>query len=423
MRALGQKGIMILGVLLLVPMLMMACGGSSDDNGDLTLPPDGTETPPLTKITIGNLTDKTGVASNALSVIDKALEDMVEYANEQAMIPGVELDIEIYDGQWDPSKDIPGYEWLREKGADLIWTPVPPAVETLQTKVNDDQFVLFAATANIDLKELAGGYEFSLGITPEYEAYTLLKWIVENDPDFPQDRPARIGGASWLDGYSAIWFAAAENYAEVHPDQFEWVEGYLNEFSFIWDVEIEGLKDCDYVFVPTPMHKFVEDYRRAGYTQAKFVGSDVPAAFLGMIDQAELWDEIDGMLFTRSSQWYNEEGLIIDLTNKLLNEEHPSSAEDIRRMGSGYLSGQQIYMMIEIIKNAVETVGPENFNSEALFDAATSFSFTLDGVENFASFDETKRYAQNYYGIYEARADGENLFRADPEWHEQIFTP
>jgi len=88
-RALGQKGIMILGVLLLVPMLMMACGGSSDDNGGPTLPPNGTETPPLTKITIGNLTDKTGVASNALSVIDKALEDMVEYANEQAIIPGV----------------------------------------------------------------------------------------------------------------------------------------------------------------------------------------------------------------------------------------------------------------------------------------------------------------------------------------------
>ena len=80
-------------------------------------------------------------------------------------------------------------------------------------------------------------------------------------------------------------------------------------------------------------------------------------------------------------------------------------------------------MMIEIIKNAVETVGPENFNSEALYDAATSFSFTLDGVENFASFDETKRYAQNYYGIYEARADGENLFRADPEWRKQIFSP
>ena len=135
----------------------------------------------------------------------------------------------------------------------------------------------------MDIKKLEGGYVFSLGITPEYEAYTLLKWLAENDPDFPKDRPAKIGGASWLDGYSIVWFDAARKYAEAHPEQYDWVKGYLNEFSFIWNNEVEGLKDCDYVFVPTPMHKFVEEYRLAGHT-AKFLGSDVQVAFLGMID-------------------------------------------------------------------------------------------------------------------------------------------
>ncbi|MBT4512644.1 MAG: hypothetical protein HOC20_10605, partial [Chloroflexi bacterium] len=78
----------------------------------------------------------------------------------------------------------------------LIWTPVPPAVETLKDKANEHGFAMFAATANIDLDELGGGYIFSLGITPVYEANTLLKWLVENDLDFPLDRPARIGGAA-----------------------------------------------------------------------------------------------------------------------------------------------------------------------------------------------------------------------------------
>ena len=420
----------IILIIITILSLLSACGGNDDKESP---PPSPTTTSQATNspiaqptqqevvvITIGNLTDKTGVSSNAVSAIDKALEDLVNYTNEQNIIPGVELDIESYDGQFNPSKDIPGYEWLRGKGADLIWTPIPPSVETLQTKVNDDQFVLFAAAAN---KELEGGYVFSLGITPEYEANTLLKWISENDPDFPKDGPARIGGGSWLDGYGITWFSAAENYAEVHPDQFEWVEGYLNEFSFIWDVEIEGLKNCDYVFVPSPINNFVEGYRRAGYTQAKFLGSDVQTAFLGMVDKAELWNEIDGMIFSRPSRWYNEEGLIIDLTNKLLKEKHPNSADDIRRMGSGYIAGQSIYLMLEIIKDAVETVGPENFDSQALYDAAISFSFDLDGIEGFATFDETKRYVQNYYGIYEARVDGEDLFRADPEWHEQVITP
>ena len=352
-----------------------------------------------------------------------ALEDMVEYYNEENLIPGVELKVETYDGQWDPSRYIPGYEWLQNRSADLIWTPAPPALETLKPRANEDEFVIFGATANWKQEELnQGGYVFSLGITPEYEAYTLMKWIAENDPDFPQGRPAKIGGASWLDGYSNIWYDAAENYADTHPDQFEWEAGYENNFLFIWDVEVEGLKDCDYVFLPTPMHKFIETYTNAGHT-ATFVGSDVQAAFLGMIDQMEQWDEMDGMLFTRSSRWYNEEGPIIDLTNKVLNEKHPDIADETRRTGSGYISAQQIVFMLEIIKQAVEAVGPENFNSQSLYDATTSFSYTLDGVDNFASFDETKRYAQNYYGIYEARVEGENLFRSDPEWLEQVFTP
>ncbi len=429
MRLAKKHGIFALVFLIILLPLLVACGGGDGGNDPVDETPtesDEKATSDLqedVKIVIGNITDITGVSANALSVIDMALEDMVEYFNEENLIPGVELKVETYDGQWDPARYIPGYEWLRNRGADLIWTPAPPALETLKPRANEDEFVIFGATANWKQEELnQGGYVFSLGITPEYEAYTLLNWIAENDPNFPQDRPAKIGGASWLDGYSNIWYTAAENYADAHPDQFEWVEGYENNFLFIWDVEAEGLKNCDYVFLPTPMNKFVETYTDAGHTAA-FVGSDVQAAFLGMIDQTEQWDEIDGMFFTRSSRWYNEESVIADLTNKVLNEKHPGDAEEIRRTGSGYISSQQIYFMLDIIRQAVEAVGPDNFDSQALYNAATSFSYTLDGVENFSSFDETKRYAQNYYGIYEARADGENLFRADPVWREQIFVP
>ena len=422
MKTVGKATVGLLVIMLSVGLI--SCGDSDEGNQTpVSVQPSGPDLSAPVKIIIGNLTDKTGVSANALSKIDIALKDLVRYSNEEGFIPGVELEVVEYDGQWDPSRSKPGYEWLKNKGADLIWTPMPPAVATLKPMVTADKFPLFAATANIPKEELEGGWAFSLGITPEYECYTLLDWIAQNDSDFPSGRPAKIGGASWEDGYSNIWFESAERYAEAHPDQFTWVRGYLNEFSFIWTEQIEGLKDCDYVFVPTPMHVFVEDYRNAGYDQAKFIGSDVTGAFLGFIDKAELWDEIDGMLFTRSSRWYNEESMIIDLTNRLLEENRPDDAESIRRMGSGYISQQQIYLLLQIIKDAVEEVGAENVDPQAIYDAATSFSFTLDDVEDFASFDETKRYAQNYYAIYEARDEGENLFRVDPEWLEQVLTP
>ncbi len=419
--ALNVSKLVLLG---LVIVLLASCGGGSNgnDNSDSTQVAETKGRVEFVTITIGNFTDKTGVASGALGVIDMALEDIVGYYNEQNLIPGVKLVIITYDGQWKDTEHIPGYEKLRQQSADLVWTPAPPAVETLKPIVDKDEFMLFAATANVDLKELEGGYVFSLGITPEYEAYTLLKWIAENDPDFPKGRPAKIGGAAWLDGYSKIWFEAIEDYADAHPDQYEWMNGYLSEFSFVWDTEVEGLKDCDYVYVPAPMHMFARQYRDAGHT-AKFIGTDVQAAFLGSIDNAGLWNEIDGSLFIRSSQWFNEKGTIVDLANQLLMENHPDTAEETRRVGSGYLSIQQEYMLLEIIRNAVETVGAESFDSQALYNAATSFTFSLDGTKEFASFDENKRYAQNYYGIYKINADQKDLFRIDPQWYEQVFSP
>jgi len=47
-----------------------------------------------------------------------ALEDLVAYYNDSDLIPGVRLEVVVYDGQWDPARDIPGYEWLRGRGAD-----------------------------------------------------------------------------------------------------------------------------------------------------------------------------------------------------------------------------------------------------------------------------------------------------------------
>jgi len=421
-RILGMMGVAVVLVVLLASGGCKKSGAENNASARSPEPSSPAQSGPV-RIVIGNLTDKTGVSANALNVIDMALEDLVGYYNEEGLIPGVKLEVATFDGQWDPARNVPGYEKLRNKGADMIWTPVPPAVETLMPRVSDDEFVLFASTANMDPEILEGGYVFSLGIMPEYEAYTFLKWIAENDPDFPQGRPAKIGGASWLDGYSNIWFRAAEAYAKAHPDQYEWVGGYMTQFSFTWGAEVEKLKSCDYVYVPAPMYNFVKEYREAGYTTAKFLGTDVQAAFLAMLDDAGLWDGIDGMLFSRSSRWYNEHDPIIDLANKLLDEKHPAEAADIREGGSGYIAGKQAYLMLEIIKKAVNDRGAQNFDSQTLFDAATSFSFTLDGIEGFASFDKTKRYVQNYYSIYEARASGENIFRIEPEWIEQVMTP
>ena len=394
---------------------MSACYLFDDDTTEAEIDP--TEKIP---IIIGNLTDMTGVSSNAMSMVNKALADMVKYYNEENLIPGVELEIVTYDGQFDPSRDIPGYEWLKRRDADLIFTPMPSTTETLRHRLDEDKMVLFALAPS---KEglLPPGYAFCPNNTYAKDiSYTLLKWVAENDPYFPTDRPAKIGGALWAEAYGEEILGGAKQYVEEHPDQYDWEGGYLTNFTFTWSPEVEALKECDYVLPPIPMNNFVKEYRIAEYS-AKFIGTDAHAAFIGLINDADLWDEIDGTLLLQPPWWWTETGTIIALTSQLLYENHPDEADIIRSMGNGYLSVMPVYVMLEIISNAVDEVGPEGFDSEALYKAAESFSLSIDGFD--FSFNENKRTAVDSFGIYEIRASQKDIFRIGSDWVPILTAP
>jgi len=404
--------------ILTVILSLSAC----ECNGDTPRPTPG-KTPPPTeeiKFVIGNVTDQTGVASSAILIIDATLQDMVDYYNEQDLIPGIEMEVKSYDTQYDSALAKTGYERLKSKGADIFWTPVTNAIPVLKPVADEDEIPIFAASANLDVL-LPPGYAFSLGTIPQYDAYTILKWIAEKDWDYQTNGPAKIGGAGWRDDYSPLFLEGMKEYAEAHPEQFEWEGHYLTDFGFIWDSEIEALKDCDYLYPPVPMHVFVDGYRAAGY-DATFIGTDPHAGFLDMIDKAELWDEIDGMLFIRGSRWWTEEGVIIDLTKEILQANHASSAEEIKRSGVGYLSTSCIYQLMQIIRNAAANAGPQNLDAQAVYDATVNYTEVIDGVDRY-SFDQTKRCSTNYYVIYAADQERKDLFRADADWIPVVSEP
>ena len=423
--------------ILLVPFLAsgvllnsIAC---NSDGEEATLAPVAqptstiTSEPPVVlepvKITIGNLTDITGPSSNALVVITTALEDLVLYYNENNIIPGVELEVVSYDTQYDPNRFTPGYEWLKEHRADFIFTSVPDIPLALKSIVDEEQMPLFSASGYVEQLD-PPGYVFIMGTIPEHQAYTFLNWIAENDWDYESNGPAKIGLASWTDGYSQSFMGAMEEYAEVHPEQFEWIGGYQTNFTFTWGPEVEALKDCDYVFPCVMPIAFMKEYISAD-GNAKFICADAQTGFFSLISDAELWDDIDGSLFIKGgSMWWNDDDdELVNLNKKVLYENHPDEAEEIIRAGSGYLAVAGLYYpMFEMIADAVENVGAENFNSQALYDAAISYSLVIDGVER-SGFTQTRRYALSNYMIYRASADEEDIVRAAENWMPHLVEP
>lgn len=372
-------------------------------------------------ITIGNLTDVTGVASNALNILTMALEDIAGLYNDHDLIPGVEFKVITYDTQYNPDLDTTGYEWLKERGADFIFTPVASAATTLKPRLENDQMVLFTV-APTEAALVPPGYVFCTGNASGRDvSYTTLEWMAAKDPDFPVGRPAKIGGAYWVESYAEEILKGAEEYAEVHPNKYEWVGSFLSEFTFSWEKEVEALKACDYVLPPAPVNQFAIEYRSAGNT-AKFVGTDAHLVFLGMVDSADIWGKLDGMLFVKPGRWWNEDDDLIVLTKSLLFGNHPDEAEKIMRGGSGYLTVRPFHVMFSLIEDTVEAVGAENFISQAIYDSARSFSMTIDDLELY-SFNETKRVSSNYLGVYELNAAEKDIFRIDPEWYPMVNSP
>ena len=90
--------------------------------------------------------------------------------------------------------------------------------------------------------------------------------------------------------------------------------------------------------------------------------------------------------------------------------------------GSGYQAITAYLKMLEIVEDAIQNAGAENFDSQALYDAAQSYSKSIDGRNAF-SYSSFKRYLSNELLILEASAEQEDLIRNDPNWYPVLIGP
>lgn len=404
-----------------VPLLLAACGDDEEEKETSRATTPAATTPAKeVKVTIGVLSDLTGPASAAMTIVDMALADIVRYFNENNRTPGAKLEVLTYDEQYNPANDIPGYQWLKERGADVILSGLPPVPVSLKPIVDKDRMVLFSLITMPDL-ENPPGWVFAMNVYGEPYKAALLKWVAENDPNFPKGRPARIGTIGHNEPYAIAIQNGMKQYAQAHPDQYQWVDGFLIDWSTVtFGTYVEALKDCDYVFPPTTgffIGAFMKEYRAAG-GKATFFGDDATLAYLGSTVEVAGWNVLDGTIICLLNGWWNDDFELPKLANQLLAQYHGQATLEKTKAESGisYLgSFMQQYGAVSIIAEAINRVGPENFNSQALYDTAISFKMTYGGGVEW-NFTETKRTAWNAFGIYQAKGDMKDIFRVDPDW-------
>ena len=395
---------------LIVVVSGLGCG-SGENDGKVT-------------IVLGHISDMTGPAATALVPINNALDDLARYYNDSDLIPGAELKVHHYDARYDPSRDRPAWEWLKARGAKVMLTPLPTTAETLARLSETEETPLWVlALSDVLLDD--PGWTLMANLPAGGLIKTLLKWISENEWDWETKGPAKIGSVGWTEPYAAGCRDAVRDYAQAHPEQFEWVGGYLAPMGVLtWSAEVEGLKNADFLWAPTTglgIPTFMNQYLDRGY-KTTFIGTDSNVAYRSLIVDAVGWDRLDGMLITLPTRWWNEtQSPIVSLALESLEKNRASRAQEIKDSGIGYVgSFHQFSAFFEILAAAINDVGPENFRGESFYNTAMGFEAQWDTYEKW-DLGPGKPWTWNAVGMYEWNKEAADLVRIDDAWYEAIF--
>ncbi|MBM4462708.1 MAG: ABC transporter substrate-binding protein [Chloroflexi bacterium] len=407
MRRLLNKVTVILLALVFVGTLGLSCGGGDDEE--------------KVTITIGEMTDLTGAASSAVASIHYGLVDLVRYYNDEGLIPGVKLRLVTWNTHLDPARTIPGYDWLRQRGADLIVSLITQDAVMLKPFADRDKFPIFSQTTNQVMME-PPGWVFCLSSRADHMIVTLLKWVSEKHWDYDHGTP-KIGFVAWDDPSGREIEQGMKTYSQAHPDRFDYVRGFLPPMgTAFFSAEVEGLKNCDYVCAYSVSGiSFLQQYLAKGYRTTVLDPAVFPS-FQGYLLDRVGWQAVDGMLSVISSLTWTETEphAMQDLARQLLQRYRRGQAEDFIREGTGYFSAGVVsnVAVLDILQNAIGAVdGAENLSSQAIYDAAVGYKIggTLwQGYPEWG-FGQTKRYLYDDARIYEWKAAEEDIVRVQ-DW-------
>ncbi|MBM4462737.1 MAG: ABC transporter substrate-binding protein [Chloroflexi bacterium] len=394
-------GVAFLLILVILAPVSLSCGGGG--GGRVT-------------ITIGELTDFTGPAGPACKPIHYVIEDIPRYYNEENLIPGVKVKIAAYDTKTDPARELIGYEWCKGRGAKVVISYMPGAAEVLKPFAERDKVVIAALGALPSVFE-PPGWVFGFSNTQFWAMKSLLQWVSDSLWDYDTQRIPKIGLAGWSDPSSHNLDKAIKEYVEKHPGKFDYMGGYFSAVgTTIFKGTTEKLKDCDYITSGSGMAMpYILRELRAIDSKARLIdATGSVGSFKGFYVDLVGWEIIDGTLFTNQSIYWNESTPIVDLAKTLLHQYRPSEAEEIIKAGVGYVgAAHQTTAILEVLQQAIQKVGTENFDGQAYFDAAIGYKTTSAMWEGYPEwgFSQTKRYLMDHNVIYEFSAREQDLLR------------
>jgi len=367
-------------------------------------------------INVGFMSDYTGPGAIPLRPISYTIHDLVRHINEEDPIPGAEIRIVTYDARFDPARDVPGFDWCVERGARVILTPQFTSPEVLKPFAERAKVPIFTWASTPAMIE-PPGWVFCVNPTFYDLTTTLIKWVSEQWPNYPTT--PKIGYFGWSLSNNLDAGRAIEDYCQAHPDRFEFIGSVIVPMGTMsysgWG--LEKLKECDYLCTTDAnlgSVTFLRDFRVRGYT-ATIISTDAFSAGKGLYLDMCGWEGLDGTLVTHPTLWWNDPNPIVDLAKELLYRYHPEEAEDMMYQGLSYIGSiHGLYFYFDLLREAIEEVGAENLDGQAVYNTAIKFKTTYEGFREWG-YTETKRVVMTHAAGYEWSAEAGDLVRVS-DW-------
>lgn len=333
-------------------------------------------------LVIGDLTDLSGPAQNAMRVLTWGLQDYCAYMNNEGLIPGLKLKVVSYDTKYDPSRYAVGYDWVKQQGAKVIFTGFPGVAETLSTRAEIDGIPVICASATTTMVDNPGPV-FMLATLERGRVPAFLKWVYENDWE-DSSETASIAMVSWNVPPDPDIEAAVEEYCADNPSQFTLLgSSMVPAGTMTWSSEVIEFKDCDYIFFGSggavAPSTFISQYRDGG-GRGKILATDTLFSYWGAIVEKAGWAGVEGTLNALNWGWWTHDSDQMRLAIQLLQESHPTEAATLRQTGApgGLING---HAAVEMIRAAVGKMGTDNLTSKAIYEAFKTVSFSMDGFQ------------------------------------------
>lgn len=385
----------ILAVLMATPVIA-GCGGGEEETEAKT-------------IVIGDLTDLTGPAANAMTPISWSLQDYCSYVNSEGLIPNVTLEVVQYDTKYDTQRFSLGYDYVKSQGATVIWTGFPGCAEALKTRAEVDGIAIIEASASVPVVDTPGSVfcEAGLmrGIVP-----AELEWVYEED--WEGAGPATIGMASWNVAPNPDTETALKKYCQENPDQFTLVGASLVPAgTMTWSGEVDKYKNCDYLWFGSGgavgPSTFIDQYRAAGGKATIVSGGGTLCSYVGAITDKAGWANCDGLLESINWAWWTYDSDQVRLATRLLQENHPGEAPSMinRQALSGLINAE---VAVELLRAVVKEIGTKDLSSRAIYEGLQQASVTLPGFEKL-DYSQGSREGMRYFQMWKWSAADQNL--------------